>query len=106
MFNCLQAWPPAPFDLGLVHRQRQSWPAPEQGLQRACALDARELVAQAVMNAGTEGDMPVRFPREIELLRMLVCPRIQVGRRQHGNDLFALLQPDAAELGVLAHIAW
>jgi hypothetical protein len=32
MFNGLEAGPPAPLDLGFVHRQLQFRPAPEQGL--------------------------------------------------------------------------
>src|SRR6266511_3145611 len=105
MLDRLQARPPAPLDLGFVDRQLQFRPAPEQSLQRACSLDARELMAQAIMNSGAEGDVPVRLSLEIEFLRMHVRSRIQVGGRQHGNDLLTLLQPDTVELDVFPHEA-
>src|SRR5262245_33040405 len=105
MLYRLQARPPAPADLRFVDRQLQLGPAPEQRLQRTGAIDARELMAKAIMNPGAEGDMPVRLAFEIEPLGMLVCPRIEVGRRQHGHNLLTLLQPDTAKLDVLAHEA-
>jgi hypothetical protein len=40
----------------------------EQGLERACSLDARELMAKAKMSAGTECEMPVRSSLKIEFL--------------------------------------
>src|SRR5437016_1276883 len=49
----------APGDLGLRDSERQLWPALEQRLQRALAFDARELMAEAEMDAGAERDMPV-----------------------------------------------
>jgi hypothetical protein len=58
------------------------------------------------MNAGAEGEMPVRSSLKIEFLGMLVRLRIQVGGCQHGHDLVALLQPNAAKLDVLPHEAW
>jgi hypothetical protein len=45
MFDRLEAWPLAPLNLGFFHRQLQFRPTPEQGLQRTCSLDARELMA-------------------------------------------------------------
>ena len=50
-------------------------------------------------------DVPVRPALEIEPLGMLVRLRVHVGRRQHGHDPVALLQPDAAKLDVLSHKA-
>jgi hypothetical protein len=69
MLNRLEAWRAAPPDLGLVHRQLESRPALEQGLERAHSLDARQLVTKAEVNASSEGDMPVRLSLKIELLR-------------------------------------
>ena len=66
MLNRLEAWRAAPPDLGFVHRQFESWPPPEQGLEGAHSLDARELVAKAEMNSGSEGDMAVRLSLKIE----------------------------------------
>src|SRR5215510_2425938 len=105
MLDRLQARPLAPFDLRVVHRQLQSRPAPEQGLERAGALDARQLMAKAEMNSGAEGDMPVWLALEIELFRIDISVRIEVRGRQHRHDPVALLQPDTAELDILAHIA-
>jgi hypothetical protein len=105
MLDRPQARPLAPFDLRFVHRQLQSWPAPEQRLERASSLDARQLMTKAKMNSSAEGDMPVWLALEIELLRMDVGVRIEVRSRQHRHDLVALLQLDSAELDILAHIA-
>src|SRR5262245_4161787 len=105
MLDRLQARPLAPFDLGSVHRQLQSRPAPEQGLERAGALDARQLMPKAKVNSGAEGDMPVWLALEIELLRMDIGMRIEVRGRQHRHDPVALLQLDSAELDILAYIA-
>ncbi len=69
-------------------------------MQRAFALDARELVAEAEMNPGAEGDVAVRLSREIELFRMSVGFRIEVCRRQHGHDFLARPDPDAAKLNL------
>ena len=52
------------------------------------------------MDAGAEGDVVVRPAREIELLGRGVCRRIHVGRRQHGHDLVATLEPDAAQVHI------
>ena len=60
---------------------------------------------QTEMNAGAEGDMPVRPALEVKLLRMRIGLRIEVRGHQHGNDLLALLQPDTAELEVPADVA-
>jgi hypothetical protein len=57
-----QAGPFAPDDFRLIYRKRQIGPAPEQGFQRAPAFDARELMAEAEMDPGTEGDVAVRCP--------------------------------------------
>src|SRR5262249_54101393 len=100
-----QARPLAPFDLRFVDRQLQSRPAPEQGLERASSLDARQLMAKAKMNSGAEGDMPVWLALEVELLRMDIGLRIQIRGHQHRHDPIALLQPDSTELDVLAHVA-
>ena len=55
--------------------------------------------------SGAEGDVPVRLALQIEPLRMRIGLRIHVGGRQHGHDLVALSQADAAELDIPAHIA-
>src|SRR3984893_12690428 len=102
MLDRLHACALAPFDLRLIDRQLQFRPAPEQGLQRARSLDTRELMAEAKVNSGAEGQMPVRPALEIELLGSFVCLRIEVCGRQHGHDLETLFQPDAAKLDVLA----
>src|SRR5215813_15479915 len=99
------ARPLAPSDLGGVDRQRELRPAAKQRLQRTGALDARELVTEAEMNPGTEGDVPVRSPREIERLGLLIRLRVEVRGRQHGHDLVVFAQPYTAELNVLAHDA-
>jgi len=103
MLDGLEARPLAPFDLGFINRQLQFRPAPEQSLQRAYALKARQLMAEAKMNPSTESEMAVRLSREIELFRMWICLRIEVGSRQHGHDLVALSQPDTAEFDVFAN---
>src|SRR5882757_8883061 len=105
MFDRLEARPLAPFDLRFVRRQLQSWPAPEQGLERASSLDARQLMTEAKMNSGAERDMPVWLALEIEPLRMDIGVRIEVRSRQHRHDPVALLQLDTAELDILAHVA-
>src|SRR6516164_6120213 len=102
MLNRPQAWPLAPPDLGLGYRQFEPRPAPEQGLQSAGCLDTRELMAEAKVNPGTEADMSVRPPLQIEFLGIGVCLRIQICGREHGHDLLTLLQPDTTKLGVLA----
>src|SRR6516165_3354591 len=105
MLNRFEAWHAAPLDLGLVHRQLESRPAPKQGLERARTLDARELMAKAEVNSGTEGDMPVRLSLKIELLRICICLRIQVRGRQHGHDLLALPELHPAKFDVFSHVA-
>src|SRR5262249_56745194 len=92
----------APSDLGLIDRELQFRPAPEQGFERACSLDARELMAQTKMNSGAEGKMPVRPPGKVEFLGIFICLRIEVGGDQHGHDVRTLLQSDAAKPDVLA----
>ena len=62
-------------------------------------------MAEAKMDSGAEGDMPVRPPLEIEPLRLRIRLRIQIGRDDHGHDLVALLQANTLELDVVAHIA-
>ncbi len=62
-------------------------------------------MAQAEMNAGAEGHVPVRPPREIELLGMGICGRVVVGGSQHGHDLIAMSQLHAAQLRVPANEA-
>jgi hypothetical protein len=62
-------------------------------------------MAEAKVNAGAEGDVPVRVPPKIEPLGMLVGGRIQIGSSEHGHDPVAALEPHAAKLHVLAHEA-
>src|SRR5262249_32300867 len=79
--------------------------APEQGLECASALDARQLMAKAKMNSGAESDMPIWLALEIELFRIDIGVRIEVGGCQHRHDPVALLQLHTAELDVLADVA-
>ena len=97
-----QARPLPPADLRLRDGERELRPALEQRFKRALGLDARELMAEAEVDSGSEGEMPVGPPLEIEPLRMLVRGRIHIRRRQHRHDLLALLDPDAAEFHVVA----
>src|SRR6516164_1311555 len=103
MLDRPEARPLAPLDLGVIHRQREFRPAPKQRLQCAYALEACKLMAEAKMNSGAESKMPVRLSRQIELFRMRICLRIEVGSRQHGHDLLTLSQLDTAELDVFAN---
>jgi hypothetical protein len=73
-----------------VDRHLEFRPAFEQGLECAFAFDARELVAEAEMDARPEGNVPVRLPLEIEPFGVFVRRRVHVGCRQHGHDLIAL----------------
>ena len=57
------------------------------------------------MDSGAEGDVPVRLALQIEPLRMRIGLRIHVGGGQHGHDLVAPSQPDAAEFDIPAHVA-
>src|SRR5690348_13973710 len=95
----------APANARILYRQLELRPTLEQGSERALTFNTRKLVAQAKMDAGTEGDVPVRPPFEIELFRMLVRFRIEVRSGQHGHDLVTLLQPGAAKVHVLSHEA-
>ena len=54
------------------HRQCKLRPAPEKGLERAFALNARELVTEAEMDARAEGEMSVGPPLQIEPFRIRV----------------------------------
>jgi hypothetical protein len=47
-------------------------PTREQGLQRALAFDAGELVAKAEVDAGAEGEMPVGLSLQVEPFGMVV----------------------------------
>lgn len=93
----------SPANLRIVDRERKFRPAAEQGFQRADSFDTRELVAQAKMNPGPEGDMPIGLSRKVELLRMLIGPRVEIGGSQHRHDLVAFVQADAIEIHILAH---
>src|SRR6516162_1679909 len=90
LLNRLEAWRAAPLDFGFVDRQLEFRPAPEQGLQCAGSLYARELMAKAEMNPGAEGNMAVRLSLEIELLWICVRLWIQVRGCQHRHDLLTL----------------
>jgi hypothetical protein len=56
------------------------------------------------MDPGAEG-VAVWFPLQVEPLGMRIGLRVHVGGGQHGHDLVAPPQPDAAEFDILAHIA-
>ena len=77
----------------------------EQRFQRASAFDPGELVAEAEMDSGAEGDVAVRPALQVEPLGMRIGLRVHVGGGEHRHDLVALPQPDAAELDIPAHIA-
>src|SRR5215467_10148319 len=99
MLDRPQARPP--LDLRFVYGQLQFRPPPKQGLERAYSLDACELMPQTEMNAGAEGDVPVRPALEIKLLRMRIGLRIEVRGHQHGNDLspfFGRIPPSSSSL--------
>jgi hypothetical protein len=65
----------------------------------------RELIAEAKVDAGAEGEMTVWMPVELEPLRMIVCGRIGIAGDDHGHDPLALLEPHALELHIGAHEA-
>src|SRR5262249_23539607 len=104
-FDRPEAGPPAPTDLGGRHRQAESWPTREQRLKGAHAFDACKLMAKAEMDAGSEGDVPVRSSLKVELFGMVVCLRVHIGCRHHGHDSVALFQPNSAKRNVLSHEA-
>ncbi len=62
-------------------------------------------MAEAKVNPGTERDMSVRPPRQIEFLGIGVCLRIQICGRDHRHDFLALLQPDTTKFHILADYA-
>src|SRR5262249_55481288 len=66
--NSSQARVPSPLDLRGINGQREVWPAFEQGLERASAFDAGELVTETEVDARAKRDMPVRPPIEVESL--------------------------------------
>src|SRR5690349_22878132 len=104
-FDRAQARAPAPVHASGFDGELEPWPAREQDFERASSLQPRQLVSEAEMNAGAEGEMPVRPPREVETFGMLVGRGIEIGRRDHGHDLIAALQRDPLDLDILAHIA-
>jgi hypothetical protein len=62
-------------------------------------------MAKAEMDAGPEGDVPVRSSLKVESFGMLVCLRVHVGRRHHGHDSVTVLQPNSPKLHVPSHEA-
>src|SRR5579883_2438174 len=85
-FQRAHARPLAPPQLLLVDGERQLRPAAKERLQRAGALDAGELVAEAEMDAGAEGEVAVRPAIEREALGIGIGVRVGVGGDQHGHD--------------------
>src|SRR6516162_9892242 len=86
----------APSDLCGLDCQLEFWPARVQSLERAFGFQARELMAEAEMDACAEGHVVVRPTLEIELLGRFVCRRVHVGGHQHGHDLIAAFEPGTA----------
>src|ERR1700739_1658756 len=105
LFDRAQSGAPVPADSRWVDRKLELRPAHEQRLQRASRLYPRQLMAEAKMDSGAEGDMPVRPPLEIEPFRLRVRLRVQIGRDNHGHDLVALAQANALKLDIVAHVA-
>ena len=56
----LHAGPFAPCNFRFIHRERQCGPTLEQRFQRASTFNTCELMAEAEMDSGAEGDVPVR----------------------------------------------
>jgi len=79
-------------------------PAREQRLQRAGALDPRQLMAEAEMNSRAEGDVAIWLAFEIELLRPFVHRRVHVRGGEHDHDAIALLQRHAIQLDIPTQI--
>src|SRR5262245_46006174 len=84
------AGPLAPPDLALVDCERQPGPAAKQCLEGARPFDACQLMAETEMDAGAEGEVPVRPPREIELLGLRIGLRIEIRGGEHRHDAVAL----------------
>lgn len=57
------------------------------------------------MDAGAEGDVPVRLSLQIEPFRMGICLRVHVGGSQIDHDLLAPSQSDTSELDIPPHVA-
>src|SRR5258707_456641 len=101
-FEGIQTRPLPPPDLRLVDRQLQARPALKQGFQRTFGFEARELMAEAEMNAGAKGDMAVRPALQVETLRTGIVQRIHAGRRPPCPYLFAPAQHAAAQVRTTA----
>ena len=87
-------------------RQREPRPARVESLERAFGFQARELMTEAEMDAGTEGNVPVGFSRQIQLFRLRVRHRIHVRARKSGSYLIATFELHTTQINILAHVAW
>ena len=66
-------------------------------------FDARELMAKAEVNAGSERKMTVGRPLEVQAFGILVRRRVHVGGHEHRHDPRVLAEPHAAEIDITAH---
>src|SRR5258708_39922935 len=62
-------------------------------------------MAEAEMDPGAEGDVPVWLSWQIEPLGVRISLRIHIGGRQHGHDPVTLAQTDTAQFDIPAHVA-
>jgi mono/diheme cytochrome c family protein len=106
MLDGLEARPLAPFDLAFINRQLQLRPAPEQSLQRAYALKARQLMAEAKMNPSTESEMPVRLrSQDLDFGQAEFLSKCAACRGADGKGagpLSATIKPKLPDLTILA----
>ncbi len=105
LFDRAKAGPPEPTNLIRRDRQFKLLPARKQRLQGARRFDARELMTEAEMDSGAERHVPVRPPRQIELLGMFIRRSIHVGGDDHRHHPVALVQANSVKLDVLPHVA-
>src|SRR5262245_35615564 len=105
LFNSSQARLTSPLDLRRINGQREVWPALEQGLERASAFAAGELVTETGVDDRSQGDWEGRAPIEVDSLGPLIRRWIQICGREHGHDLVSRFKPHAAKYRVLSNKA-